>query len=33
MIHNFVVVESLVSPVILGVDFLQENALHGVGLR
>lgn len=27
MIHNFVVVESLVSPVILGVDFLQENAL------
>ncbi len=27
MIHNFVVVESLVSPVILRVDFLQENAL------
>ena len=27
MMHNFVVVESLVSPVILGVDFLQENAL------
>ena len=27
IMHNFVVVESLVSPVILGVDFLQENAL------
>ena len=29
MIHNFVVVESLVSPVILGVHFLQS----GIGLR
>ena len=25
--HDFVVVESLVTPVILGVDFLHENAL------
>jgi len=27
MMHNFVVVENLVSPVILGVDFLHENRL------
>ena len=25
--HDFVVVESLVTPMILGVDFLHENAL------
>ena len=27
LLHEFVVVESLVAPVILGVDFLHENAL------
>ena len=27
LMHNFVVVNNLVSPVILGVDFLQANAL------
>ena len=27
LMHDFVVVESLVSPVILGIDFLQSNAL------
>ena len=26
-VHKFVVVENLVSPVILGVDFLQNNAI------
>jgi len=27
MLHNFVVVENLVTPVILGIDFLQQNGL------
>ena len=27
LLHEFVVVESLVAPIILGVDFLHENAL------
>ena len=27
VLHNFVVVESLVAPIILGVDFLHDNGL------
>ena len=27
VLHNFVVVESLVTPIILGVDFLHDNGL------
>ena len=27
VLHNFVVIENLVAPVILGVDFLHDNGL------